>query len=31
MTVDADLGDFDEKPTILFKSGRMAGQFEELN
>jgi hypothetical protein len=31
MTVDADLGDFDEKPTVLFKSGRLAGQFEDLN
>ena len=29
MTVDAELGDYDEKPTILFKSGRMSPQFED--
>ena len=31
MTVDAELGDFDERPTVLFKSGRLSAQFDDLN
>ena len=29
MTVDAELGDYDEHPTILFKAGRLSAQFED--
>jgi hypothetical protein len=26
---DAELGDYDEEPTIIFKTGRLSAQFEE--
>jgi hypothetical protein len=29
MTVDAELGDYDERPLILFRSGRLSPQFDE--
>ena len=29
-TADMEMGDFDETPTILFKSGRLPPPFEEL-
>ena len=28
-TGDAETGDYDEQPTILFKAGRLSAQFEE--
>jgi hypothetical protein len=29
-SADVELGDYDESPTILFKSGRLAAPFDEL-
>lgn len=29
MTIDAELGDYDERPTILFRSGQLSPQFDD--
>ena len=30
VTADTELGDYDESPTILFKSGRLPAPFDEI-